>query len=174
MVDDGSLDFVDEKVSLDSFLRRTEESIQRAKESGADLTQEFQDSERLNYSLQEAVRLETRGLSGVLVCELWAPMKWWTPEGTLRDDAREFVHKALYALQEARDIFGSHPFHHVIEGRLISVVTAAVDAGVVVPPEFNQYAHREIKPYENPGLNYRTPRDIPAEHPEMVPPGWSP
>ncbi|MDO8459760.1 MAG: hypothetical protein Q7S74_01495 [Nanoarchaeota archaeon] len=140
---------------VDNAIDRLKTTVEKARYSGLDLSLEYND-EKYNeeYCLQEELRLASRSLC------------------TSYEECGN-SEEVLNTLQEVRDLFGKHPFHHVIEGRIIHVVHETVSAGVVVPSQFRRYETANIEPYQNPHLNYNTPRDIPKEHSEHIPPDWS-
>ena len=72
----------------------------------------------------------------------------------------------LTTLDEVLDLFGEHPFHHVIEGRIASIVQTELgiknnlSITTRVPEEFQKYATFEFHPWNNPHLHYRNIKDI--------------
>jgi len=144
--------------------------IQDARASGQDISAEYHGRESTpGYQQQERLRLATRSLS--------------ISTTHMRDLTREFQagepepdhHRVFYAFRDAHALFGSHPFRHVIEGRLAEAVQRALSHGLSVPAEFHDdYAHFEFQPWNNPRLNYNTPHDLAEKKEEAIPPDWIP
>ncbi len=149
---------------MSSLLEDIEERLGDAKESGEDLSADYHGKDGSpGYLAQEQVRLQTRLLLDSFLSE-------YSPEGGNRPVSDKITRGVLSCLETGRTLFGEHPFHHVMEGRLATVVQLALQQGGTVDEEFRQrYESFKIQAHNNPGLNYNTPRNLPKQ---FVPPDW--
>lgn len=149
-------------------VRKLRLAIKHAEDSKEDISAEYHNREESEgYEIQEQIRIISRSLSASYFSELA-----WTGDKI----GSEYINETLQTLKQARDIFGNHPFHHVIDGRLAEIVQESLKRGLQIPPEFqDDYRYFEINPWNNPHLNYNTPHDC-IEHKrfESVPPDWEP
>ncbi len=149
-------------------LTKTESVVKAARKSGLDMSVEYPDSENsVGYKLQDELRLSTRSLNGFYISPFCHD--------------QEISDRVLNALKQVRDLFGNHPFHHVMDGRLASIVQEAIKNNLEIPDNFLDYKDFVIKPWNTPSLNYNTPRDIaiavkggyhPPEDLVDIPPDW--
>lgn len=132
-----------------------------------DISQEFPDEKGRAYELQDDLRLQTRSLS----TEYYSIV-------TLQGRALGIKQnrKILNGLKRVKELFGDHPFHHVIDGRIAKIVKIELKKRGKIPPEYmDDYAYFKFHPWNSPYLNYNTPHDcIRCGTPEYIPPDWKP
>lgn len=153
---------------LYEHLMETEAIIKKARKSGLDMSVEYPDNENsAGYKLQQELRILTMSLNVFYLsfscCD------------------QEISDGILNALKQVRDLFGNHPFHHVMDGRLTKSVQRAYNEGLKIPKKLQHYKDFKINPWNNPHLNYNTPKDIircvkkgshGPEHLSEIPPEW--
>ncbi|MEK6914709.1 MAG: hypothetical protein AABW83_03600 [Nanoarchaeota archaeon] len=59
----------------------------------------------------------------------------------------------LYLFKDVRNKFGTHPYHHPLDGRIADIVQKAIKERIKVPPEFmDDYYYFDFKPWNDPKL----------------------
>ena len=133
-------------MGLYNLLRETESALKTARESGLDMSVEYLNEDYAGYKFQEELRISTRTLGS-----FYMGLPYYD---------QEISDRTLNALKQVRDLFGKHPFHHVMDGRLAECVKKADNEGLKVPNELKDYKDFKINSWNNPHLNYNTPKDI--------------
>lgn len=106
-----------------------------------------------NWGMQDSIMRLTRNM-----CSLW---------DLNRMDTKEI----LYLFKEVKDKLGNHPYHHILEGRIASVVQRAYKEKISISPEFiDDYLYFEFMPWNDPHLYYNTLENLKRKKPEAVPP----
>lgn len=119
----------------------------------------------LEYKIQEEVRLATRS---VHTCATHQIEGNWLLENQLE--------QTLALLEEAKKLFGTHPFAHVIGGRMISLVQRAHTHCFPIPQVYEDYLNQrlDLQPWKNPHLNYCSLHDLLfPEKTQYIPPEYS-
>lgn len=94
--------------------------------------------DKRNYEIQLDIMLFTRS-----ICNRW--------DKCYKYDTKE----VLYLFKEVRDEFKEHPYHHVLDGRIASIVKRARDSNIKIPPEFiDDYYFFEFNPWNDPNKIY--------------------
>ncbi len=148
-------------------LIEVESAIETAKKGDLDLSPCYDNESFAGYILQEKLRLSTRSLFGDYLFFCYN---------------QKISDRVLKSLKKVRDLFGNHPFHHVMDGRLAESVKMAYKRNLKVPEELQNYKDFKINPWNNPHLNYNTPENIIRsvknlfKGPEVfsyIPPDWT-
>ncbi len=180
---------------LGKHLIKLEQALKEAQESGLDISANyhFRQGSR-EEDLQDKVRLATRdiqiyyidatagcvcgcGNRGGLGDEGFPPsLERVTPIDMMGHPTglpEDFLKRILTSLQVARELFGNHAFHHVIEGRIAFIVKREAGTGNRIPEYFNSYRGFQFKPWNEPWANYCCHLDL-KEHGqlEMIPPEY--
>lgn len=162
-------------MNLDTILNNIKKSVDETDIMDYDLSKEFSDDETSTeeYQLQERLRLDTQSL----IIDYYTHITMSESAIGLYDNAN-----ILTTLEEVKNQFGSHPFKHVIEGRIAKIVQTELG----LSPEFSQgfkkgevpidlqhYAEFKFEPWNDPHLNYNSVLDIIRQNRlECIPPDY--
>jgi len=157
---------------VDGELKDINDAIKEARESNVDLSIEYLDESLKGYQLQQTIRLATRSLDLYYLSLIRSMDKPFELSFLRVTPYKNQLEDVLNTLHESLELFGKHPFHHVIEGRIAKIVQEANHRRLEIPDQFERYKNFEIKPYNSPSLNYNTPHDIPTDKAHFIPPDW--
>lgn len=103
------------KSHLREVLEKIKRGIERAQHKGYDLSYEFGPYEESGdeFKVQQDLRLETRSL-----CTIYHDVVAWSNSALGLKGNNE----VLTAMDDILTLFGDHPFHRVIEGRIAIIV----------------------------------------------------
>lgn len=159
-------------MTLFKKLREIESDISYVRANGLDLSKEYfgENEDCIECGYQEKLSIGTRSL---FIKYLDSVAFGVESIGLSRNK------RILEVLDDVKEIFGNHPFCHVIKGRIATIVKSELEKGGNVPPEYiDDYAYFEFRPWNDPHINYNTPRDIMMrgneEDQKMIPPDWKP
>lgn len=124
-------------------------SLKQAKSNLYDLSKVYEEG-----SPEDLVQMDLRSDTHFLSAYLHHRVNW------TKSDAADEIEDSLPLLADVRDIFGDHPFHHVIEGRLKDAIHLAARYHCGVPRRLQQFVGAEIPPWQDPQINYRILDDI--------------
>jgi hypothetical protein len=138
-------------LEIRNALEEITKSIEHIKETGLDISLQISDESSDSYRLQEELRVNTRSFYGT-----YLDLLGFGTTVSIEDNRRIFD-----TFRQVKELFGSHPFNCVVDGRLASMVQGALEKNSPVPPEFqDDYRYFDFQPWNNPALNYGTIDDI--------------
>ncbi len=84
------------------------------------------------------------------------------------------LENALDTINDARSLFGNHPFNNVLYGRLVYIATEASKASLRVPDKYASCVGMQIPSWQEPHWNYSTPSDFKKrkDREKGLPPEW--
>lgn len=147
--------------TLESF----ELAVSKARVSGEDISADYhKKTDTTGYKLQEDLRLGSQSLVFDYECMI----------DMCPSNVMNYTRKILSLVGDAKSLFGNHPFHHVMEGRLARLVKISLRHHIPIPDEFRAFFDKFVpRPWNNPTWNYNTPRDALSQNrPEAIPPDW--
>ncbi|MEK6934155.1 MAG: hypothetical protein AABW75_04755 [Nanoarchaeota archaeon] len=114
-----------------------------------DLYENPDDSE--DGKIQEVIRISTRSLTSK-----FSAVEHFNASNIKQSD----LENALKTVNEARLLFGNHPFNNVLYGRIVYIATEASKAGLRVPDKYASCVGEQLPSWQDPHLNYSTPSDL--------------
>ncbi|MBS3136544.1 hypothetical protein J4401_06340 [Candidatus Woesearchaeota archaeon] len=83
--------------------------------------------------------------------------------------------EVLTLLENVCSLFGRHPIHHVLEGRMAWIAKKAGENELPIPDRFARYSRMQLQPWNNPHLDYISIEDIVArgeKFANLIPPEY--